>query len=227
MKKISTFLMSALAAATMSATDYVLDLSTPAYPEQINYVSNGNAQVWSETYNEEEYILEFPPYIFNHLESGSSWGGSYWDGFTLVKCSDNGTQSDWITNQWGNMAELCRESPLPIALDEELIGINMPEMKANVLNIIKPTYIVLKPSLHGGMHGVREWVEIANEQGIGSWITSALESNVGLNAIAQLAADIYGTDNTMAQGLGTGQLFTDNIPMNLEIRGEKLWKVEK
>ena len=130
-------------------------------------------------------------------------------------------------NQWGNMAELCRESPLPIALDEELIGINMPEMKANVLNIIKPAYIVLKPSLHGGMHGVREWVEIANEQGIGSWITSALESNVGLNAIAQLAADIYGTDNTMAQGLGTGQLFTDNIPMNLEIRGEKLWKVEK
>ena len=69
-------------------------------------------------------------------------------------------------------------------------------------------------------------MEIAREQGIGSWITSALESNIGLNAIAQLAADIYGTDNIMAQGLGTGQLFTDNIPMNLEIRGEKLWKVE-
>ena len=104
MKKISTFLMSALAVATMSATDYVLDLSKPAYPEVINFTANGNAQVWSETYNEEEYILEFPPYIFNHLETSSSWGGSYWDGFTLVKCSDNGTQSDWITNQWGNMA---------------------------------------------------------------------------------------------------------------------------
>lgn len=127
-------------------------------------------------------------------------------------------------NQWGNMAELCRESPLPIALDEELIGINMPEMKAHVLNIIKPSYIVLKPSLHGGMKGVREWVEIADRQGIKSWITSALESNVGLNAIAQLAADIYGTGNIMPQGLGTGQLFTDNIPMALETRGEKLYR---
>ena len=127
-------------------------------------------------------------------------------------------------NQWGYMAELCRESPLPIALDEELIGINMPEMKAHVLNIIKPAYIVLKPSLHGGMKGVREWVDIAAKQGIRSWITSALESNVGLNAIAQLAADIYGTNNIMPQGLGTGLLFTDNIPMRLEIRGEKIFK---
>ena len=127
--------------------------------------------------------------------------------------------------QWAYMAELCRESPLPIALDEELIGINIPDMKAHVLNVIKPAYIVLKPSLHGGMQGVREWVDIARSQGIGSWITSALESNVGLNAIAQLAADIYGTDNIMPQGLGTGQLFTDNIPIGLEVKGEKLWRV--
>ena len=125
--------------------------------------------------------------------------------------------------QWGYMAELCRESPLPIALDEELIGINIPEMKAHVLNIIKPAYIVLKPSLHGGMKGVREWVDIANRQGIRSWITSALESNVGLNAVAQLAADIYGTSGIMPQGHGTGQLFTDNIPMRLEVKGEKLY----
>ena len=125
--------------------------------------------------------------------------------------------------QWGYMAELCRESPLPIALDEELIGINIPEMKAHVLNIIKPAYIVLKPSLHGGMKGVREWVDIANRQGIRSWITSALESNVGLNAVAQLAADIYGTSGIMPQGLCTGQLFTDNIPMRLEVKGEKLY----
>ena len=125
--------------------------------------------------------------------------------------------------QWGYMAELCRESPLPIALDEELIGINIPEMKAHVLNIIKPAYIVLKPSLHGGMKGVREWVDIANRQGIRSWITSALESNVGLNAVAQLAADIYGTSGIMPQGLGTGQLFTDNIPMRLEVKGAKLY----
>ena len=126
--------------------------------------------------------------------------------------------------QWGYMAQLCRDSPLPIALDEELIGVNMPEMKAQVLNIIKPAYIVLKPSLHGGIQGTREWVEIARDKGIGSWITSALESNVGLNAVAQLAADIYGTGSkVMAQGLGTGQLFTDNIPMPLEVRGEKLF----
>jgi o-succinylbenzoate synthase len=128
--------------------------------------------------------------------------------------------------QWGNMAELCRESPLPIALDEELIGVNDPEQKQQLLNIIKPRYIVLKPSLHGGMMGVREWVDVAHDMFIGSWITSALESNVGLNAIAQLCSDIYGDHITMPQGLGTGQLFTDNIPMPLEIRGDKLWKVK-
>ena len=127
--------------------------------------------------------------------------------------------------QWSYMAELCRESPLPIALDEELIGVNDPDQKRQLLNIIRPRYIVLKPSLHGGMQGTREWVGIARDMGIGSWITSALESNVGLNGVAQLCADIYGSDIRMAQGLGTGQLFTDNIPMPLEIRGERLYLV--
>ena len=126
--------------------------------------------------------------------------------------------------QWAYMAELCRESPLPIALDEELIGVNDPEMKSHMLNIIKPRYIILKPSLHGGMMGCREWIEIAKQQGIGSWITSALESNIGLNAIAQFASDVYGPHIRMPQGLGTGQLFTDNIPMPLEIRGDQLWR---
>ncbi len=125
--------------------------------------------------------------------------------------------------QWANMAELCRESPLRIALDEELIGINDLDQKRQMLNFIRPAYIILKPSLHGGMTGVREWVEIASDMGIGSWITSALESNIGLNAIAQLASDIYGPAIRMPQGLGTGQLFTDNIPMPLEIRGDRLW----
>ena len=124
--------------------------------------------------------------------------------------------------QWAYMAELCRESPLPIALDEELIGVNDPEMKSHMLNIIKPRYIILKPSLHGGMMGCREWIETAKQQGIGSWITSALESNIGLNAIAQFASDVYGPHITMPQGLGTGQLFTDNIPMPLEIVKDKL-----
>ena len=129
--------------------------------------------------------------------------------------------------QWGNMAELCRESPLPIALDEELIGVNDPEMKRHMLNIIKPRYIILKPSLHGGMQGCREWISAAKEQGIGSWITSALESNIGLNAIAQFASEVYGDDIRMPQGLGTGQLFTDNIEMGLEIRGDRLWRKVK
>ena len=125
--------------------------------------------------------------------------------------------------QWAYMAELCRESPLPIALDEELIGVNDPEMKSHMLHIIKPRYIILKPSLHGGMAGCREWIQTAKEQGIGSWITSALESNIGLNAIAQFASDVYGPQISMPQGLGTGQLFTDNIPMPLEIRGDQLY----
>lgn len=129
--------------------------------------------------------------------------------------------------QWANLAELCRDAPLPIALDEELIGVNDPETKRQLLRIIKPSYIVLKPSLHGGMAGCREWIALAREEGIGSWITSALESSVGLNAIAQFCSDVYGEDITMPQGLGTGQLFTDNIPMPLEIRGDRLWRSEE
>ena len=127
--------------------------------------------------------------------------------------------------QWAYMAELCRESPLPIALDEELIGVNDPEMKSHMLNVIKPAYIVLKPSLHGGMAGCREWIEVARQHDVGSWITSALESNVGLNAIAQFCSSVYGDNITMPQGLGTGQLFTDNIPMPLEIRDHQLWRL--
>ncbi len=126
-------------------------------------------------------------------------------------------------HQWAEMARLCRETPLPIALDEELIGVNMPQMKAALLDTIRPQYIILKPSLHGGMRGCREWIGMADERGIGSWITSALESNIGLHAIAHFCHDVYGPDITMPQGLGTGMLFTDNIPMPLEIRGERLW----
>ena len=125
--------------------------------------------------------------------------------------------------QWAYMAELCRDSPLPIALDEELIGVNDRDMKSHIMNVIKPAYIVLKPSLHGGMMGCREWLEAARQHDVGSWITSALESNVGLNAIAQFCSSVYGDNITTPQGLGTGQLFSDNIAMPLEIRGDKLW----
>lgn len=126
-------------------------------------------------------------------------------------------------HQWSYMAQLCRESPLPIALDEELIGISDPAMMSYMLNIIKPTYVILKPSLHGGMYGTEKWIEAADANGVKTWITSALESNVGLNSIAQLAAKVYGAGITMPQGLGTGQLFTDNIDMPIEIRGERIY----
>lgn len=126
-------------------------------------------------------------------------------------------------HQWKEMARLCHETPLPIALDEELIGINDTTSKIELLDTIRPQYIILKPSLHGGMHGSEEWIRLAQERGIGSWITSALESNIGLNAIAHFAAKVYGPHISMPQGLGTGQLFTDNIPMPIEIRGEKLY----
>lgn len=128
--------------------------------------------------------------------------------------------------QWDEMARLCRLSPLPIALDEELIGVNTPDEKERLLDTIHPAYIILKPSLHGGMAGSTEWIKLARERQIGSWITSALESNIGLNAIAHYAAHTYGPDIRMPQGLGTGQLFTDNIAMPLEIRGERLWEID-
>ena len=134
--------------------------------------------------------------------------------------------------QWKEMGELCRHSPIPIALDEELIGVNSADRKAELLETIRPQYIVLKPSLHGGMSGCEQWVALSRQMGIGSWITSALESNVGLNAVAQLTAKIYmdkeqqegcGETAMMPQGLGTGQLFTDNIEVPLQIVGDKLW----
>ena len=125
--------------------------------------------------------------------------------------------------QWNDMARLCENTPLPIGLDEELIGVNSTEEKARLLDVIKPQYIILKPSLHGGMHGCDELISLARERGIGSWVTSALESNVGLNAIAHYTAKTYGPRISMPQGLGTGMLFTDNIDMPLTIKGDELW----
>ena len=141
----------------------------------------------------------------------------------LAACDIHSIEQPIMAGQWQEMARLCEVSPLPIALDEELIGVNTPERKRQLLDTIRPQYIILKPSLHGGMAGCREWIALARERGIGSWITSALESNVGLNAIAHLAAEVYGPAITMPQGLGTGQLFTGNIEMPIAIHGDKLW----
>lgn len=123
-------------------------------------------------------------------------------------------------HQWETMASLCKQTSLPIALDEELIGIFHKEEKRKLLETIQPHYIILKPSLVGGFKGSQEWIDLAEELQIGWWITSALESNIGLNAIAQWTYTLY---NTMPQGLGTGGLFTNNIPSPLEVRGEKLF----
>lgn len=145
---------------------------------------------------------------------------------TLAKYDIHSIEQPIKQHQWPKMAQLCRETPLPIALDEELIGVNVRSMKQALLDTVRPQYIILKPSLHGGIYGCNEWIELANQRGIGSWITSALESNIGLNAIAHYAAKVYGSNVKMPQGLGTGQLFTDNIPMPLEIRGDKLFVVK-
>ena len=112
------------------------------------------------------------------------------------------------------MEELCRVSPIPIALDEELIGINMTRQKEELLSRLKPAYIILKPTLHGGLYSCQEWIQLAEKQNIGWWITSALESNIGLNAIAQFTAQY---PSSLPQGLGTGMLYTDNIDSPLSV----------
>ena len=129
---------------------------------------------------------------------------------------------------WEDMALLCKESPLPIALDEELIGIFDVTKKERLLQTVRPQYIILKPSLIGGFKKAQEWIALAEKYRIGWWVTSALESNVGLNAIAQWT---YTLDTKMPQGLGTGSLFTNNFQSPLEVlegklfyRKDKNWK---
>jgi len=116
---------------------------------------------------------------------------------------------------WLAMEKLCNLSPIPIALDEELIGLHDQKYKIELLEKIRPSYIILKPTLIGGLHKSEEWIELATKLNIGWWITSALESNIGLNAIAQFTAN-YPTD--IPQGLGTGQLYHNNIPSPLSIK---------
>lgn len=126
----------------------------------------------------------------------------------LSKYSIHSIEQPIKQGQWSAMAEICQKSPIPIALDEELIGINESSLKEKMLSTIKPHYIILKPSLCGGFLGSNEWIELANKHSIGWWITSALESNIGLNAIAQWVATL---NTKMPQGLGTGNLYVNNI----------------
>ncbi len=110
------------------------------------------------------------------------------------------------------MEELCAQSPIPIAFDEELIGINSHEQKEGLLKKLKPQFIILKPTLHGGLRGCAEWISVAEKQNIGWWLTSALESNIGLNAIAQFTSQY---DLKLPHGLGTGQIYSNNFPSPL------------
>jgi o-succinylbenzoate synthase len=116
--------------------------------------------------------------------------------------------------------ELCRKSPIPVAFDEELIGICALDNKISLLKKLKPRYIVLKPTLHGGIRGCEEWISVAESSGIGWWITSALESSIGLNAICQFAGN-YRTD--IPQGLGTGAIYENNIQSPLVVENGQIF----
>jgi o-succinylbenzoate synthase len=121
--------------------------------------------------------------------------------------------------QWKEMATLCKNSPIPIALDEELIGISSKQEKVTLIQDTKPQYIIIKPSLVGGWQGADQWVSIAEKLAVAWWATSALESNIGLNAIAQWAST---KQINRPQGLGTGGLFTNNIDTPLYLRGQNM-----
>ncbi|MFV8269911.1 o-succinylbenzoate synthase [Flavobacterium sp. GT2N3] len=125
-----------------------------------------------------------------------------------------------LKNHTDSMAELCKVTPFPIALDEELIGVFNLIEKEQLLVKIKPQYIILKPSFIGGFRGTQEWISLAEKHKIRWWITSALESNIGLNAIAQWT---FLQHNLMFQGLGTGALYINNFDCPLEVSQGQLW----
>ncbi len=132
----------------------------------------------------------------------------------LAKYNIHSIEQPIRAGQKEQMKELCQKSAVPIGLDEDLIGIGSVKEKRELLEYIRPQYLVLKPTLLGGFKACQEWIKIAEEKGIGWWITSALESNLGLNAIAQFAAQ-YPLD--LHQGLGTGKLYDNNIISPLKV----------
>lgn len=139
---------------------------------------------------------------------------------TLADLDIHSIEQPIKARQVEEMAKLCSITPLPIALDEELIGVNHLSDKIALLEQIRPQYIILKPSLHGGISGTKEWIQLAEERSIPWWITSALESNIGLNAICQLAAEY---PNDLPQGLGTGSLYVTNMPSLLEVENGHIY----
>ncbi len=137
----------------------------------------------------------------------------------LSKLNIHSIEQPIAINQFEEMKQLCSKSPIPIALDEELIKTRTISEKKNLLSFIKPQYLILKPSLLGGFKQTQQWIEIAKNHNIEWWITSALESNIGLNAIAQYCSEF---DLKLPQGLGTGNLYNNNIISPLTLDGELL-----
>lgn len=137
----------------------------------------------------------------------------------LSKFSLHSIEQPIKAGQYEQMAQLCATTPIAIGLDEELIGVYAKDKKIELLETIKPQYLVIKPSLHGGFAGTKEWIALAQERSIGHWITSALESTIGLNALAQWSST---QELTMPQGLGTGALYTNNLNTPMYIKDAKL-----
>ena len=138
----------------------------------------------------------------------------------LAKLEVHSIEQPIATSQLTEMSKLCTETKVPIALDEELIGVVSRSEKIALLEQIQPQYIILKPSLHGGFTGVKEWITLAEERQIGWWLTSALESAIGLSAIVQFGA---GYSLEIAQGFGTGGLYTNNFPSSLAIQNGHIY----
>ncbi len=134
----------------------------------------------------------------------------------LQDCALHSIEQPIRVGQWEAMRELAKQSAIPIALDEELIG---RTNKEEVLNFIKPQYIILKPSLLGGILETQEWIQLAEEMGIGWWMTSALESSIGLNAISQLTSTYL---PSLPQGLGTGKLYYNNLESPLLVQAGEI-----
>lgn len=179
---------------------------------------------WEEEFKILQYIRKFFP--LENLEIRVDANGAFkLDKINkildeLYRLQVHSIEQPIKVKNWKQMFKLCQETPIPIALDEELIGISTYSLKEELLNSIRPQYLVLKPSLIGGIYGTSEWIKLCKKYSVSWWITSALESNIGLNFIAQW---VYKFKSPLVQGLGTGELFTNNLHTPLFLKKSQLF----
>ena len=179
-------------------------------------------------FNKELELIEFVSSEFGQIEVRLDANGAFAPTDALKKLEKlnqfpiHSIEQPIKAGQWKQMADICRQSPIPIALDEELIGLEDTQHRKEMLAMIKPQYIILKPSLIGGLNEAEKWRILAQKQNINWWATSALESNIGLNAIAQW---VYVQNTSLLQGLGTGKVFTNNFASPLEVINGQLWYI--